>query len=244
MRCSIMQPTYLPWAGYFNLARSVDYFVLLDDVQFERRSWQSRNRILMNGNELYLSVGLAKNSQKTLIKDVELDQNNDWWSVHWKSLCAGYSKAPCGRLLLDLLEEHYKGPYFVSLAEFNRSIISEFFKALSIPAKIVIASELGCDGSRSLHLYNIAKKLGCNEYLSPIGSMQYLFDDGFDRYDGMNLLFQNYSPLAYKQFRSDVFLPNLSVVDVIANLGIDGTREYVDGSTFGMFITPNELNNL
>ena len=54
--CAIMQPTYLPWSGYFNLMARVDVFVLLDDVQFERRSWQSRNRILVNGHEVLAST--------------------------------------------------------------------------------------------------------------------------------------------------------------------------------------------
>ena len=41
-----MQPTFMPWIGYFSMMKKVDKFVLLDDVQFDRRSWQQRNRIL------------------------------------------------------------------------------------------------------------------------------------------------------------------------------------------------------
>jgi WbqC-like protein family len=43
--CAIMQPTYLPWVGYLDLIDRVDVFVFLDNVQFERRSWQQRNQI-------------------------------------------------------------------------------------------------------------------------------------------------------------------------------------------------------
>ena len=45
MRCAIMQPTYLPWLGYFDLIKQVDIFVLLDNVKLEKRSWHVRNRI-------------------------------------------------------------------------------------------------------------------------------------------------------------------------------------------------------
>ena len=65
-----MQPTYLPWSGFFNLISDVDVFVILDDVQFEKQSWQSRNRILQNGKELMLSIPIASQSHKTLIKDI------------------------------------------------------------------------------------------------------------------------------------------------------------------------------
>ena len=44
---AISQPTYLPWVGYFALIDSCKKFVFLDDVQFDRRSWQQRNRILL-----------------------------------------------------------------------------------------------------------------------------------------------------------------------------------------------------
>ena len=46
MKCAIMQPNYLPYPGYFNLISSVDKFIILDTAQFEKQSWQSRNRIL------------------------------------------------------------------------------------------------------------------------------------------------------------------------------------------------------
>ena len=41
----ILQPSYLPWLGYFaQMARS-DVFVLYDDVQFDKHSWRNRNRV-------------------------------------------------------------------------------------------------------------------------------------------------------------------------------------------------------
>ena len=56
MKCAVMQPMYLPWAGYFNLISSVDRFYYLDDAQYERGTWQNRNRILLNGQAQFLTV--------------------------------------------------------------------------------------------------------------------------------------------------------------------------------------------
>ena len=56
MRVAIMQPTYLPWLGYFALMDRVDCFILLDTVQFARRSWQQRNRIKTARGPLWLTV--------------------------------------------------------------------------------------------------------------------------------------------------------------------------------------------
>ena len=36
-KVAIMQPTYLPWAGYFGLMMASDIFIFLDNVQFEKK---------------------------------------------------------------------------------------------------------------------------------------------------------------------------------------------------------------
>ena len=48
MKCSIMQPHFLPWIGYFNLISQSEKFIFLDDAQFSKNSWHNRNRILNN----------------------------------------------------------------------------------------------------------------------------------------------------------------------------------------------------
>lgn len=55
-RLAVMQPTYLPWLGYFNLIHQSDLFVIYDAVQLAKRSWQVRNRIKTAGGETYLTI--------------------------------------------------------------------------------------------------------------------------------------------------------------------------------------------
>jgi len=57
MKTVIMQPTYLPWMGYFGMIDIADMFVFYDDVQFEKQSWQQRNKIKTpSGETMWLSV--------------------------------------------------------------------------------------------------------------------------------------------------------------------------------------------
>jgi len=56
MKIAISQPTYLPWLGFLDLIDQVDTFVLLDNVQFEKQSWQQRNRIKTPTGLLWLTV--------------------------------------------------------------------------------------------------------------------------------------------------------------------------------------------
>ena len=85
MNLAITQPTFLPWAGYFGLIDQVDEIVFLDDVQFEKRSWQSRNKIKFQDKELYLTVPvIVKNKRLQKINEVQIDQSRNYISKHLK----------------------------------------------------------------------------------------------------------------------------------------------------------------
>ena len=60
MISSIMQPTFLPWLGYFQLINSVDKFVFLDDVQYSKGSWHNRNQILLSGKKQWITIPIKK----------------------------------------------------------------------------------------------------------------------------------------------------------------------------------------
>ena len=95
MKVAIMQPTYLPWSGYFGLMQAVDVFVLLDSVQFTRRSWQQRNQIKTARGGQWLSVPvLSKGKRDQLIREVEVDQSSGFAAIHRKSIEMSYAKTP------------------------------------------------------------------------------------------------------------------------------------------------------
>ena len=59
MRIAIVQSNYIPWKGYFDLMRSVDEFVLFDDVQYTRRDWRNRNRIKTARGPAWLTIPVS-----------------------------------------------------------------------------------------------------------------------------------------------------------------------------------------
>jgi hypothetical protein len=222
-----MQPTYLPWSGYFNLIQSVDQFIFLDDVQFEKRSWQSRNRILLNGKEHLLTVPTAKSPQSTLIKDTKIDDRSDWKRKTYATLVAAYNKAPHGKEIIESLSPFYRSNEYELLADLNIAIIRQLCVFLGMNTKFIRSKDLACEGVRSSHLVNICQRLGFNVYLSPRGSMTYLTEDRFEETSGLTLEYQEFSPKPYKQYKSLDFVSHLSIVDVIANQGPTFTREYI-----------------
>lgn len=222
-----MQPTYIPWSGYFNLISNVDRFVFLDDVQFEKQSWQARNRILLQGKECLLSIPVCRTGLDTIISKVVISNGVDWRRKHWMTLVSAYGKSRFGKELLDFLAPFFSGPQPASLSEFNQLIIIRLAEALQLSTSFYRASDLVCGGERSDHLIRIINTLNCSEYLSPRGSAVYLEEDRFEELSGVRLEYQDFKPASYTQDKASEFVSHLSIVDVIANIGFSSAKGYI-----------------
>ena len=72
-----MQPYFFPYLGYFKLINAVDKFVVYDDVEYTKKGWINRNRLLF-GNEINtFSIPIRKSSDYDKIKEkfVSDDEN-------------------------------------------------------------------------------------------------------------------------------------------------------------------------
>lgn len=227
--CAIMQPTYFPWAGYFNLIHSVDCFVFLDDVQLDKRSWQTRNRIVENKQDSYLILPIEKCKRETNINEVFLSSDILYFQEKsFKRLLTNYSKSAYGLNLLNDLEFLFKDNLMLpkSLSEYNIEIIKFLCKKMGIESLFYLSSEFDFLEKRTDYLIKILDKLECTHYLSPQGSKAYLMEDKFCEKTEVELLFQEYEPKPYLQYGTNEFISHLSIIDVIANLGYDKASEY------------------
>lgn len=107
MKISIMQPTFLPWVGYFYMIYSSKKFIFLDDVQYERRSFQSRNQILLNNGKKLISIPVNnKNKFDQLILNAEINYDRDWVDKHLKTIFLNYCKHKYFDEIFFLLKRH------------------------------------------------------------------------------------------------------------------------------------------
>ncbi len=220
-----MQPTYLPWAGYFNLMASVDAFVFLDDVQFEPRSWQQRNRIAVNGKDFFLTVPV--HAQRDMpISEVQIADEEPWRERHISTIKRAYGKL-CDAPIFQCICEALRDRTLIKLSELNQAIIRLFAEHLEICTPLHKATDLKATGKRSTHLYEICKKLGATHYLSPQGSRTYLIEDAVFQNSEIELQFQEFVPSEYRQHRCAAFISSLSIVDVLANMPLEAARAYV-----------------
>ena len=220
-----MQPTYLPWLGYFALMDMVDVFVFLDDVQLSKQSWQTRNRIKrQDGEELMLSVPVrhAGSLQERLIKDVELNDGAHWESKHLKSFEQNYRRAPHLADAMAVFEPTLRA-HGSKLCDLNIAIIEAAAARTGIgPGRRIRSSEIvGKSADRRDRLVDICEHVGADTYLSPAGAAGYLGEgEGAAQFvaRSIELLYQSYEHPTYPQINGD-FRSHMCALDLIANVG-------------------------
>lgn len=228
MKCAIMQPTYLPWPGYFHLMNNVDVFILYDDVQFARRSWQQRNRIILQGKEQFMTVPvMKKGNREQLINEVLTDENQSWRLKHFQTIKHAYSNHEYGQLITEIMQKALIDEYSERLSELNIRLISQIKECLGIKAEFIRSSEIPVEGKKSEYLYNLCRYVGASTYRSPIGSKDYIDEEGVFTSSKIKVEYQNFSSKSYSQKGTVEFIPFMSVIDLLANIGSKKAYEYV-----------------
>ena len=220
LRISIAQPTYLPWLGYFDLLDQVDQFVLLDSVQFERQSWQQRNRIKTPQGLAWLTIPvISRGRLSQRIADVNI-REPEFWRGHLRAVELNYRRSPFfNRYFFELRERIEALASNPSLAELTISLLRWFAEVIGITTPMVRSSELAVDGKRTELLAEICLSLDASVYLSPLGSSEYLLSElpaltG----RGIEVRFHHYEHPVYRQMFPP-FQPYACVLDLLFNEG-------------------------
>jgi hypothetical protein len=223
MKIAISQPAYLPWMGYLDLIDQVDAFVLLDNVQFEKQSWQHRNRIKTPAGLQWLTVPvLFRGRFGQLINQVEI-RDLDFWRNHLRAIELNYRRAPFfddyfEELRSRITAEMSRSPN-VLIANLDIRLIEWFMDLLGIQTRLLRSSHLRQIGKRTELLANICEALGAEQYISPLGSAAYLLREMDVLLDkGIDVVFQHYEHPQYRQLFPP-FCPYASVLDLIFNEG-------------------------
>ena len=222
-----MQPTYLPWSGYFALMQEVETFVFLDDVQLSKGSWQHKNRIKAIHGERVLNLTLDwKNSPSKHINDVVIKNDVEGVRKHLELIKLDYKKASYFDEFYPVLENAMN--VTSKIGELNISIIKAIASYLNIPVRFELSSMIPTKYSRTHRLIEILKALGSSDYLSPVGSFYYIDEDNLFSKHGIDLVYQNYTPAIYEQLYQG-FISNLSVIDLIFNYGKESAEIIMKG---------------
>lgn len=218
----VLQPSYLPWLGYFDQMCKADIFVWYDDVQFDKHGWRNRNRIKGPKGAQWLTVPVLHSGRaERRICDIEIDNRGPWGRKHLSSIRQSYARAACLddviAPLTDILERPWQRLVDVSAAT-TEWLAGEF----NIDTPWFRSSALGIGGDRNERLLNLCRHFGATRYLSGDAARDYL-DVGRFADIGVEVEWQDYHHPEYPQQHGE-FMPYLSAIDLLLNVGRDSGR--------------------
>jgi hypothetical protein len=215
MKLAIMQPYFLPYIGYFQLINAVDEFVVYDNIEFTKKGWINRNRILVNGKPAYITLPVKNDSDYLAVKERRLADS--WHTDRVKMMnrmTESYRKSPNFDTIYPIIA---KCIFFedTNLFEFVLHSLDTVKNYLGIQTSLLISSSIPIDHTLKAEskVIAICKERQANTYLNPIGGTG-LYDKDRFRNEGIDLRFLKSNECSYRQYNND-FIPWLSILDVM-----------------------------
>jgi hypothetical protein len=221
----ILQPSYIPWRGYFGQIRKADLFIFYDDVQYDKHGWRNRNQIKTAQGKQWLTIPVHSKgvTEGVPIKDVRIDWSKPWTKNHLKALTFAYNKAPYFKEYLPLLESFYTRRDDC-LADFTIETTILLSRELGIASTRFLRSSglPGIHGLKTERLIQILKQVGAQHYISGPSARDYIEQEKFDE-ARITLEYMEYNYPAYPQLYPP-FDPYVTILDLLFMTGKNAIR--------------------
>ena len=220
MRIVILQPSYLPWLGYFDQMSKSDAFVIYDDVQYDKNGWRNRNRIKTARGPQWLTVPvLIKGRHSPRNREVEINNTVAWRTKHLRSIAQNYSKTPYFTPTMDLVRSILERPWRL-LLDLNMAFIRMIAERLELNTRIYFSSDLDITPcGKTQRLIEICRRFGADTLLEGAAGKNYIDEDLFTCAK-IRLEYHDYRHPRYCQLHGE-FISYLSIVDLLFNHGKD-----------------------
>ena len=220
---TILQPSFVPYLGFFSLASKCNIWIHLDNVQYTKRDWRNRNYLAGKNGKFQITIPvLSKNTE--IIKDIKIDHSTSWSKKIIRSIYLNYNKCFFFQEYFYNIENIFNKKHSY-LIDINLDFFNFFCQILKIHPQIFFASEskIPNDG-KSEYLMNLCLKYKATQFNEGIKGMNFLNEDIFHA-KNIKVNFFDYQITEYKQSNTTSFIPYLSIIDAVMNLGGKGTKE-------------------
>jgi hypothetical protein len=222
LKLAIIQPSYIPWRGYFHQIQMADVFMFYDDVQYDKHGWRNRNRIKTPNGTIWLTIPVAARGnvvEQTKITEIRC-ASKSWGRKHWATLSQSYGRAPFFERYAGLLEEFYARQHD-RLAELAIDLTLRLAAELGIErTRFVRASEVeGIEGASTDRLLSIMRLLGADHFISGPKARAYL-DEAKIAEARVTLEYMRYEYPEYEQLHPP-YEPRVSILDLLFMKGPD-----------------------
>lgn len=216
MKCVILQPSYIPWRGYFHQIQKADAFVFYDDVQYDDRGWRNRNRVKTEQGTRWLTIPVFSQGvqvTRTAIRDVRISWDRPWARKHWETIRHSYSRSPHFARYAPLLADFYsrRGDH---LADFTIELTIALAWELGLKrTRFLRSSALAVEGVKTERLLALLAKVGASHYISGPSARGYI-DEEKVAAAGVALEYMTYDYPEYDQLYPP-YDPQVSILDLL-----------------------------
>lgn len=218
MKIALLQSNYLPWKGNFDLIRSVDAYIVYDEVQYTKNDWRNRNRIKDHqGNLQWLTIPVSVKSSGQTIAETAIAQAN-WPEKHWRTLAQNYAKAPHFKAFSDQIETLYQTSPRKWLTEANQHFLRGLCELLGLSTPILNSIDYDLQGDRQQRIIDLCQKLGADQYLSGPAARDYL-DPALFKAAGIEVEWMSYQGYPTYPQGKGPFTHYVTILDLLFNTG-------------------------
>lgn len=228
MQIAIMQPYFCAYIGYYQLINSVDKFIICDNMQYTKKGWFNRNRILMNGTARVFTIPLKKDKSCLNVNLRYLADNSIRARMHvLRQIKSLYKKAPFFSQNYPLIRRLFIQK-IDNLFDFIHFSVVELCANLGIKTPIILSSSLDIDPKLKSQdrIIEMCKYLKTDIYINPIGGKE-LYDKEIFKKEGIDLRFIKSKNIEYTQFDHE-FVPWLSIIDILMFNDIEKIKGYLN----------------
>jgi hypothetical protein len=224
----ILQPSYIPWRGYFDQISKADLFIFYDDVQYDKRGWRNRNRIKTSTGPIWLSIPVFNRGAQTEhipITDIRIVWDRPWNQEHWNSIRLAYRKAPFFSQYAGIIEEFYTQKPEM-LADFTIETTIILAETIGIEKTRFMRSSqiVGVEGTKTDRLISILEKVDATHYISGPSARDYIENEKFAD-AGISLEFMEYDYPEYAQLYPP-FDSQVSMIDTLFMMGKEAINTF------------------
>lgn len=220
---AIMQPYIFPYIGYFNLIKSVDTFVFLDDVNYINKGWINRNKLGSKTEEVLFTIPLSGASQNKNINEIYLFDFDKWKNKFLKTFDFLYKKELNYSSVRKMLEEIFENVDKIS--ELSQKSIILISKYLDIDCNFIKSSNIKTSLKKEDKLIFITNFLKSKNYHNSIGG-QSLYDKRYFLDNGINLNFIQNIESIYDR-NNGIWINNLSIIDMLVYCNKNQINKYL-----------------
>jgi hypothetical protein len=231
MKCVFLQPSYIPWRGYFDQICQADVFVFFDNVQYDKRGWRNRNRIKTPHGVQWLTIPVHSKGAQTeniSVNQIKISWDRAWNEEHLKTIKMAYAKAPYFKIYAPMVESFYTcRPELLADFTIDTTITIATELGITLP-RFLSSSNLGVPGSKTGNktdrLINLLKELGASTYITGPSAKDYIEQEKFEE-AGINIQYMSYEYIEYPQLYPP-FDPQVSILDLLFMTGPNALKYF------------------